>query len=185
MRVAMYGCQTSNRRDIMRSSVSTAFGAILAISAALAPAMVQAQGQLDVHGNYSMGTSTHNKSWGGGVGVQTTFGKTSPIAISTSPGFDYLKQENGGPSQTSVSLDVNVQPGGNSSITPYVGGSASANWSGGSGKMWDGAKLGLETMGGAQFKLTSSASIKAEERFGFVKTQEHTLTTRVGFLVSF
>ena len=171
----------------MNSLVSVAIGAIVAGSAALAPASLSAQQtQLDVHGNYAVGTSTHNKSWGGGLGVQTTFGgKTSPIAISASPGVDYLKQENGGPSQTSVSLDIDLQPGGNASVVPYAGVSAGANWSGGSGKMWDGTKLGLETVAGAQFKLTSSASIKAEERFGYVKTQEHTLTTRAGFLVSF
>lgn len=171
----------------MHLSVSATLAVIFALSVPLAPATLRAQQtQLDVHGNYAIGTSTHSKSWGGGVGVQTTFGgKTSPIAISTSPGIDYLKQENGGPSQTSVSLDVDVQPGGDASVVPYVGASASANWSGGSGKMWDGAKLGLETAAGAQLKLTSSASLKAEERFGFVKTQEHALTTRVGFLVSF
>lgn len=42
------------------------------------------------------------------------------------------------------------------------------------------AKLGLETLAGAQFKLTSSASIKAEERFGYVKTPEHTLPAPSG-----
>jgi len=172
----------------MKSSVSAALGVIFAVSAPLAAASLQAQQtQLDVHGNYVVGTSTHNKSWGGGVGMQTTFGgKTSPIAISTAPSIDYLKQENGGPSQTTVSLDLDLQPGGNATVVPYAGVSAGANWSGGSGKMWDGAKLGLETLAGAQFKLgTSGASLKAEERFGFVKSQEHTLTTRAGFLVSF
>jgi len=172
----------------MKLSVSAALGAILAASAPLAATSLHAQQtQLDVHGNYAVGTSTHNKSWGGGVGVQTTFGgKTSPIAVSTAPSIDYLKQENGGPSQTIISLDVDVQPGGSGTVVPYAGLSAGANWSGGSGKMWDGAKLGLETLAGAQFKLgNSGASVKAEERFGYVKTQEHTLTTRAGFLVSF
>jgi len=171
----------------MKLSVSVALGAALAISAPLASAPLHAQqSQLDVHGNYAIGTSTHNKSWGGGVGVQTTFGgKSSAIAISTSPSVDYLKQENGGASQTSVTLDIDVQPGGNGTVLPYAGASAGANWSGGSGKMWDGAKLGLEAAGGLQLKLTSSASIRAEERFGYIKSQEHTLTTRAGFLVSF
>ena len=171
----------------MKLSVSVSLGAIVACSVALATAPLHAQQtQLDVHGNHSVGTSTHNKSWGGGAGVQTTFGgKTSPVAISTSPSVDYLKQENGGPSQTSVTIDLDVQPGGNGTVVPYAGVSAGANWSGGAGKMWDGAKLGLETAGGVQLKLTPSASVRAEERFGYVKTQEHTLTTRVGFLVSF
>ena len=172
----------------MKVSVQAAFAAILGASAALVSVPLRAQStQLDLHGNYAIGTSTHSKSWGGGVGVQTTFGgKTSAIALSTAPSVDYLKQGSGGPSQTTISLDLDVQPGGNATLVPYVGVSAGANWSGGSGKMWNGTKLGLETLGGAQFKLgTSGSSIKAEERFGFVKGQEHTLVTRVGFLVSF
>jgi hypothetical protein len=172
----------------MKLSVSAALSAMLALGAPLAAAPLHAQQtQLDVHGNYVFGTSTHNKSWGGGLGMQSTFGgKTSPIALSAAPSIDYLKQENGGPSQTTVSLDLDLQPGGNATVVPYAGVSAGANWSGGSGKMWDGAKLGLETLAGAQFKLgKSGASVKAEERFGFVKSQEHTLTTRAGFLISF
>ena len=172
----------------MRHSVHAVLGTALFVLASGSPATAAGQEtQLDVHGNYSTGTSTHSKSWGGGAGVQATFGgNAAPMKVSLSPGVDYLKQETGGPSQTSLSLDASLQPGGSSSVTPYVGASASENWSGGSGKMWDGAKLGLETMAGAQFKLgASGASLKAEERFGYVKEQEHTLTTRVGFLVSF
>jgi hypothetical protein len=174
-------------RSSMKHSVHTGVCVLLAAGAALAPACLMAQTQLDVHANYSTGTTTHNKSWGGGIGAQSTFGaKSSPIALSVAPSLDYLKQQNGGPSQTTVSADLDVQPGGSSTVTPYVGVSAGANWSGGSGKMWQGSKLGLETIAGAQVKLgLSGSSVKAEERFGYVREQEHTLTTRVGFLISF
>jgi hypothetical protein len=140
--------------------------------------------QLDLHGNFAVGTSSHSKSWGAGIGLQITFGSsTAPAKLSVSPGFDYLKQEHGGPSQESLSLDANVQPGGSSTVTPYVGASASTNWSSGAARQWQGTKLGLETMGGVQIKAGETVTLKAEERFGYVDGQEHSLTTRVGVLV--
>ena len=157
--------------------------ALLAVISAGARAHAQ-DTQLDVHGNFSVGTSSHSRSWGAGIGPQITFGSpNAPAKLSVSPGFDYLKQEHGGPSQESVSLDANVQPGGSSTVTPYVGASASANWSSGTGKQWQGAKLGLETMGGVQIKAGETITLKAEERFGYVEGQEHALATRLGVLV--
>ena len=182
------GAPDSTGAQLMKQSVLVGIGAVVLAVAASSPATAFAQEtQLDLHGNYSTGTSTHTRAWGAGVAAQSTFGgKSAPIKASLSPGFDYLKQEKGGPSQSTVSLDASLQPGGSSTVTPYAGMSASSNWSGGSGKMWQGAKLGLEAIGGAQFKLgASGASVKAEERFGYVKSQEHTLTTRLGFLVAF
>jgi hypothetical protein len=153
--------------------------------AALAAPVAAQQTQFDVHGNLAIGTSSHLKSWGGGVGIQATFGGASaPLQLSLSPSADMIKQEKGGPRQTTLSLDVNVQPGGNSTVTPYAGVSAGANWSAGTTAQWEGARLGLETLGGITAKLGQSLSLKAEERFGYVKGQEHTLTTRVGVLFS-
>jgi len=145
------------------------------------------QAQLDLHGDLVVGTSTHNKSWGGGVGAQIALNSSSsPVVVSVSPSVDYVKQQNDGPSQTSLSADVDVQPGGSSTVTPYAGVSAGANWSGGSNKQWTGSELGLEMLAGAQVKLGGSkVTAKAEERFGYVKDQEHTLTTRLGVLLSF
>jgi hypothetical protein len=157
-------------------------------AATLSPATLAAQQtQLDVHGNYAVGTQTHGKSWGGGLGAQATFGgKSSPVDVSIAPSVDYLEQEHGGPSQTTASVDLDVQPGGSATVTPYAGVSAGANWSGGSAKQWQGARLGLETLAGAQVKLGASrVTAKGEERFGYVNGQEHTLTTRLGVLISF
>jgi hypothetical protein len=140
--------------------------------------------QLDLHASLAVGTSSHSRAWGAGVASQVTFGSsTAPIRVSVSPGFDFVKQEHGGPAQESVTLDVGVQPGGSSTLTPYAGGSASANWSSGSGKQWEGTRLGLETLGGVQIKAGGALTVKAEERFGYVDGQEHTLTTRLGVLV--
>jgi hypothetical protein len=141
----------------------------------------------DLHLNYARTTQTHQNSWGGGAALQLTWGgSNAPAKLNTSLGADYTKQENGGPSQTSVSTDFTVQPGGSSALTPYAGGSASANWSGGAASQWSGSRLGLEAVGGLQFKPSPDANIswKLEERFGYVRGQEHQLTTRLGMLVS-
>ena len=142
------------------------------------------QSQLDVHGNFVVTTSSHLTSWGAGIGTQTTFGGSSaPVQVSLSPSVDVVKQEQGGPWQTSLSLDADVQPGGNSKVTPYVGVSAGSNWSGGDAKAWSGARLGIEMLGGLTVKLKPPVTIKGEERFGYVNGQEHTLTTRIGVLL--
>ena len=159
-----------------------------AIALALAaPVLAAQQTQGDVHANYSVGTTTHSASWGGGVGAQTTFGSDSaPVKFNVEPSVDYLKQEKSGPSQTSLALSAAFQFGGKSTVNPYVGASAGANWSGGSAKQWEGARLGLESALGAQVKLGSSgSSAKIEESFGYVRGQEHSLGTSVGLLFSF
>jgi hypothetical protein len=151
-------------------------------------ARAQSQRQPELHANYSRTTQTKTNSWGAGTQLQLVWGAASaPVLLGTSFGGDYLKQE-GGPSQWNASTDVVLQPGGNSAVTPYAGGSVGANWSTGSGAQWSGARLGLEVIGGAQVKLGPGShvpTIKAEERFGYVNGQEHTLATRIGFAVSF
>ena len=152
------------------------------------PALAYSQERIaDIHLDYARGTTSHQNSWGAGAALQLTWGGShAPAKVSTSIGGDYMKQENSGPSQTSASLDIALQPGGSSAFTPYAGGSVSSNWSGGATKQWTGARLGLESLAGFQFKPSPDASIawKAEERFGYVRGQEHTLATRLGILIS-
>jgi hypothetical protein len=168
-----------------RTRILLASACVSIASCALAGRAGAQESQLDLHGNFAVTTDSHTRSWGAGVGGQFTFGPTSaPLRVSLSPSLDYLKQQSSGPSQETLSVDASVQPGGSSTITPYVGASAGANWSSGAGKQWEGTKLGLELLGGAQVKLGSGpATLKAEERFGYVDGQEHTLTTRVGVLL--
>jgi hypothetical protein len=153
------------------------------------PARAQSQRQPELHANFSRTTQTKTNSWGAGTQLQLVWGASSaPVLLGTSFGADYLKQEGGGPSQWNASMDAVLQPGGNSAVTPYAGGSVGSNWSTGDGAQWSGARLGLEVIGGAQVKLgpgTHVPTIKAEERFGYVNGQEHTLATRIGFAVSF
>jgi hypothetical protein len=158
----------------------------LAICLTAAPAAAQ-QSVGDVHADYVRGTVSKSNAWGAGAQYQLTFGgKHAPLQLNTSLGLDWVKQDNNGPSQTSLSYDATTQPGGSGSFLPYVGGSVSANWSGGSNKQWDGAKLGLEAVAGLQVKLgLNGVAWKVEERYGYVREQaDHTLTTRVGIVIS-
>ncbi len=162
-------------------------GAVLLMIAfgAAAPAAAQQQAQLDLHGNYVRTTQSWTTAWGAGGAVQVTWGGTqAPINVGTSLGVDHTRQENGGPTQTSGTFDLTLQPGGSGTLVPYVGGSASANWSGGEAAQWQGARLGLEAIAGLQIKVARPLTLKGEERYGYVDGQEHTLTTRVGVLIS-
>jgi hypothetical protein len=141
--------------------------------------------QIEIHGNYVRTTQSHSNSWGGGAQYGMTLGsKEQAVRVSPSLGADWTQQENSGPSTTSVGLDVNFQPGGNSPFTPYVGGSVSANWV--SENAPSGALLGLEYMAGAYYKLEAQGpiSLHAEVRSGYVRTQEHQITGRFGVAFS-
>jgi hypothetical protein len=163
---------------------------VLGITAAFAvialgrPARAQ-ESQLEAHANYQRTTVSHANAWGAGAQYQVTLGaKQQPVRLSPSIGADWTQQESSGPSTTSVGLDVHVQPGGDSPLTPYVGGSVSANWV--SKNAPGGALLGLEYMAGVYYKLESqgSVSLHAEVRTGYVRTQEHQVTGRLGVAFS-
>ena len=137
---------------------------------------------IEGHATWARTTQTHQNAWGAGAQFQLTWGqKTDPVQLGTSLAGDYQKQENGGPSQTSGSIDVTLQPGGGGSFTPYAGGSVSENWLSGGGAP-SGAKLGLQYLVGAQFKPEPQGrvALRLELRPGYVRTQEHTVTVRFG-----
>ena len=166
--------------------VSASLAAVLAAALVATPAAAQ-QFQADVHGNYGRGTHSHADAWGAGGQVQATWGaRNAPLKLATSAGIDYTKQD-AGPTQTSVGSDITLQPGGGGSLVPYAGGSLGANWSSGHAKQWTGARLGLETLAGVQITLPAMGALswRLEERFGYVRGQEHTLSTRLGVAASF
>src|SRR5215207_9988436 len=116
------------------------------------------QSQIEAHGNYVRTTESHSTSWGGGGQYGVTLGSPQqPVQLSPSLGADWTRQENDGPSTTSVGLDVNLQPGGGGVFTPYVGGSVSANWV--SKDAPSGALLGLEYIAGAYYKLEAQGPL--------------------------
>ena len=164
----------------MRSTIGLLFTLLCA-----ATAQAQ-QWAVEGHGNYSRTTTTHQSSWGAGGQVQGTFGgQSAPVNLSTSLGADWLQQEHSGPSTTSLSLDATLQPGGSMAITPYAGGSISANWLSGNSSP-KGALLGLQYIVGAQIKLESQGplALRLEIRPGYVRTQEHSIAGRLGLSYS-
>lgn len=140
------------------------------------------QWQSEVHGNYARTTQTHSNSWGAGAQVSSTWGgKNAPVQLGTSLAGDWQQQENNGPSQWSVGYDATLQPGGQHMLTPYAGGSISANWLNGGGAP-SGTHLGLQYILGVQAKpeAQSALTLKFEARPGYVQTQEHSITWRFG-----
>ena len=143
------------------------------------------ESQLEAHANYIPGTGDASPAWGGGGQYQVTLGaKGQAVRFSPSLGVDWTRQEESGPSTTSVGLDVNVQPGGDSPLTPYAGGSVSANWV--SENAPKGALLGLEYMGGVYYKLEAQGplALHLEVRRGYIRTQAHQTTGRFGLALS-
>lgn len=167
---------------MQRSTLWIATAVTLAVLARSAGAQDK---QVEVHANYVPGEGTSSSAWGAGGQYQLTLGsKQQAVRLSPSLGVDWTKQEESGPSTTSVGLDVNLQPGGDSPLTPYAGGSVSANWV--SENAPKGALLGLEYMAGVYYKLESqgSLSLHAEVRRGYIRTQEHQTTGRFGVALS-
>jgi hypothetical protein len=155
-----------------------------ALVALIRPAGAQ-ESQLEAHASYARTTVTPTDVWGAGAQYQLTLGsKAQPVRFSPSLGADWTQQSNSGPNTTSVGLDVNVQPGGDSPVTPYAGGSVSANWV--SKNAPTGALLGLEYMAGLYYKLEAQGpiSLHLEARSGYVRTQEHQVTGRFGVAFS-
>jgi hypothetical protein len=163
-----------------RAWIAAALGLMVTASSAAAQ-----QSLVEAHASYVRTTQSHSNSWGAGAQLNTNWGsKQAPVQFSTSEGIDWTKQEDDGPSTTSLGLDVNIQPGGGGVITPYAGGSVSANWV--SKNAPDGALLGLEYLAGVYYKLEAQGklSLHAEVRSGYVRTQEHTVTGRFGVAFS-
>ena len=167
----------------MQRILSLAIVSMLALPVVATHAHAQTS-QVEAHASFARTTETHTNAWGAGAQYQLTFGaKQAPVQLSTSLGADYSKQEDGGASNTSASIDVNLQMGGGATVSPYVGASVSENWMSGDNAP-DDPKIGLEYIIAAQLKATPTLSVRAEVRPGYVKTQEHTVTYRLGFLMS-
>jgi hypothetical protein len=138
------------------------------------------------HGEYARTTQTHQSAWGAGVSIESLWGAThAAVRLGTSLGGDVQKERGDAPTQWSVSYDATLEPRGGAAVTPYIGGSVSANWLAGSNAT-DGALLGLQYIAGIELKPSakSATSVKLELRPGYVRTQEHSLTWRAGLSFS-
>jgi hypothetical protein len=78
-----------------------------------------------------------------------------------------------------------VQPSGPSAITPFAGAGVSSNWMSGGG-MPSSTQYGLDGIVGLQYspKPGGPLSFGLQIRPGYVKTQEHAVTYRLGVAYS-
>jgi hypothetical protein len=144
----------------------------------------QIQTQFDAHGDFVRPAEGGANSWGGGVALALSLGAPlSPIQFGIAPGIDMTGQQHNGPTTTTAAVDLTVQPGGSSSLTPYAGVSAGANWNRGHLRSWDGTRASYEVLAGLQFKLGPVPTLNVQERYGYIVGQPHQLTTRAGLLL--
>jgi hypothetical protein len=155
----------------------------LTLAAMLAAGATAGAQVLDVHGSYVPSTDARPASIGLGIGVgaPSTLG---PIYLLPSVGLDYLRAAHLGPGRGSAGIDMRLLPTRELSWgAPYVGASASANWSGGRQSEWQGTRLGVHALAGVFLgDPHTRVAIKLEERFGYVRGQEHTMATRLGLV---
>jgi hypothetical protein len=138
---------------------------------------------LDVHGSYLPSIDSRPVAFGFGAGLGTTR-KFGIVNLLPSASLDYVRAQHLGPGRGSAGLDVRLLPSWESRWgAPFIGGSASSNWSGGQQSEWGGARLGLDALAGYILGgVNSNVGIKFEERFGYVRGQPHTALTRIGFV---
>lgn len=170
----------------MRHDTTIAAAALCCAAATAAAASTAGaqQSSVEGHANYSRTTQSHLSSWGGGAQYGLTFGSSHKPRLGTSLGADYMKQEKGGPSQISGSLDVTVQVQAGPLVSPYVGGSVSENHTSGGGQ--SSTDPGYGYIVGTLVKLAPSShvSLRFEVRPGYVRGQEHTVAGRFGVNMS-
>jgi len=144
------------------------------------------QVQVGLQGAYQRTTQSHQSSSGVSASYGLTFGGEQPVLLNTGAELGYMAQHRTGQQQLATVFSAALQLGGGGTVSPYVGGDVSANWTSGGGEPSSGAQLGLEYIVGAQVKLVPDGSVvlRAEVRPGYVRTQEHHVGAQVGFAVA-
>jgi hypothetical protein len=142
---------------------------------------------LALHGVFVPGSDERRSSTGieaelGGI-VSTRYAPLWP-----SLAVEYQRQQDLGPTRARVAGQLRVLLRSNGSrVLPYVGVSVSANQSGGDQPEWEGTRGGIQGMGGFLLKPGDNfhLALLLEERFGYVREQNHALATHVGLALSF
>jgi hypothetical protein len=152
---------------------------LVVIASVLVPCSIHAQ-VIDVHVIHVPADSARSSSLGLGfeLGAMTN---VSPVVVWGALAGDYQRQSHLGPGQWRVAANLRVLPPTDRSFIPYLGGSVSANQSGGQQSLWQGTRLGLEALAG--LLITPSRTIvglRLEERYGYVQSQPHAFATQLG-----
>ena len=158
----------------------------LAIAATAIPAAAHAQ-VIGLAGVYVPASSGRLASFGGAadIGYMAAYG---PLGVWGAIGGEYQRQREGGPGRGRVSGDLRFLPVRfQTSLVPFVGGSVSANRSGGKLSEWTGTRTGLDVLAGLLYSSSdkSVVGISAQERFGYVRGMPHAFATEVGIRFPF
>lgn len=166
----------------MRSRIAAI--AAVALVALLPRARAGAQ-LLDLYGGSAQVTATRSTFFGFGAGLSSTWAPGDKLFVRARLGGDYLHEQHLGRAWSSGTLDVSIAPPMfGDAFMVYAGAGTSLNWSGGESSEWVGVRPGLSTFMGVAFEFGESPlGALIEERFGYIKGTDHTLTTRVGLLV--
>lgn len=125
------------------------------------------------------------------LGVQGEAGfivPTSHVDVWASLALEYQRQDSLGPGRGRLAAELRVlAPRHDRGVDPYFGVSLSANRSGGTQSEWNGTLTGLEGMVGLLMtpKDRLPLALLLEERFGYVREQNHFTATHLGVVFRF
>jgi hypothetical protein len=163
------------------SALRRALGASLV--AALASAHAAGAQQIDVHASYIHGRDEQQPLTGFGVGARKTFA-IPYLYLGVHVGVDYAREHRLGPGRSAAALDLTLTPGIEElRFLPYVGGSVSANRSGGQQPAWNGTRTGFDGLVGAIFP-GGRFGLQLEARYGYIEQLPHVFAGRVGLIAA-
>ncbi len=109
------------------------------------------------------------------------------LAFWPSLAIEYQRQDNLGPGRGRLAAELRFLPAfGEHRYHPFVGGSISANQSGGQQSEWPGTVVGYQGMVGLLFVPGDDVPIGLllEERYGYVQSRNHATATHIGVMFS-
>ena len=160
-------------------SIAFALIGAFAIGAAATPAQAQVIG---LQGVYVPPSGGRRASFGGAADIGY-IGSHGPLGIWGAIGAEYQRQRDNGPGRGRVSADLRFLPVRiQTALVPFIGGSVSANRSGGKLSEWPGTRTGLDALAGLLYVASdrSKIALSIQERFGYVVGMPHAFATEVG-----
>jgi hypothetical protein len=110
------------------------------------------------------------------------------VAFWPSLAIEYQRQDNLGPGRGRLAAELRLLPAFDEHrYHPYLGGSISANQSGGRQSEWPGTVAGYQVMAGILWIPGDDVPIALllEERYGYVQNRNHATATHLGVMFSF
>lgn len=178
--------ETASAPRTFRDRLRIAIAALALVTAIMAPIAANAQ-VLGLHFIHVPAKDGRRAS----LGVQGEAGiiaPTSRVDVWASLALEYQRQDSLGPGRGRLAAELRfLAPRHDRSVDPYLGASLSANRSGGTQSEWNGTLQGLEGMVGLLMTPNDRLplALLLEERFGYVREQNHFTATHLGVVFRF